>query len=207
MSALCRRGYHKLCSIFCTKSRMRWFEDLCIDVVDFVVNKGMRALGPVLALAATCLISLCCFEYFVEIFPYLVSVKYADYPLMPYVVTVIGLYLLISIFFNHQSCVWTSPGYSPLTISLYPRRCQEIPSKYYKYDPELKQHDVVRYCNQCHCYKSWRAHHCSICKRFASLSLSHRLSMQLISKLISLWIFHWNLTGNPCTVTTPKAAL
>jgi len=149
----------------CTKARMRWIEDLCIDVIDFVVNKGMRALGPVLALAATCLISLCCYEYFQEVFPFLVAIKYEASPLMPYFVTTIGLYLLISIFFNHQSCVWTSPGYSPLTIALYPRRCQEIPAKYYRFDPELKAHDVVRYCNQCRCYKSWRAHHCSICKR------------------------------------------
>ncbi len=147
---------------------------MCIDVVDFVVNKGMRALGPVLALAATLLIGLCCFEYFVEVVPFLVAVKYADSVAMPYLVTALGLYLLICIVFNHQFCVWTTPGHSPLSIPLYPKRCREIPAKYYKFDPELKQHDVVRYCNECRCYKSWRAHHCSICKRYA---LSHSLSI------------------------------
>ena len=177
VSALCRRCWRRTCSVLCTKSRMRWIEGVCIDVVDFVVNKGMRALGPVLAAAATCLISLCCFEYFAEVFPFLVAVKYADSPSTPYFVTAIGLYLLISILFNHQCCVWTSPGHSPLSIPLYPKRCQEIPAKYYKFDPELKQHDVVRYCNQCHCYKSWRAHHCSICKRYPVSICSIPLSM------------------------------
>merc|ERR1712087_48802 len=144
---------------------MRWIEDLCINIVDLVVNKGMRVLGPILAMAATALISLCTYQYFKETLPYLIAIKYADSPLTPYLITLVGVYLLTCIIFNHQSCVWTSPGYSPLKIELYPKECQEIPSKYYKFDPELKQHDVVRYCNQCQCYKSWRAHHCSICKR------------------------------------------
>eukprot|EP01083_Nonionella_stella_P030335 83183_1 len=162
---VCRRRFGQMMSYFCTKSRIRWIEDIIIDVLDFVINKGMRALGPVLAAAATCLISLVVYEYFVEILPYLMNVKYEDSPLTPYIITCVGVFLLANVVFNHQSCIWTSPGYGPLSIALYPKGTQDIPSKYYKYDPELKCSDVVRYCNECNCYKPWRAHHCSICKR------------------------------------------
>jgi len=161
---ICRRRCGQLMSLCCTKQRLRWIEDIIIDILDFVINKGMRALGPVLAMAATCLISLVVYEYFKEIFPYLLT-HCDDNWLKPYIITLIGLFLLINVFFNHQSCVWTSPGFAPLSISLYSKQTQEIPSKFYKYDPELKSSDVIRYCNQCQCYKPWRAHHCSICKR------------------------------------------
>ena len=167
----CRRRCGQLLSLCCTKSRLRWIEDIIIDVLDFVINKGMRALGPILALAATCLISLVVYEYFLEIWPQLVNTQYSDRPFMPYLITSVGIFILINIFFNHQSCVWTSPGYAPLSIASYPKGCQEIPSKFYKYDPELKSSAVVRYCNQCNCYKPWRAHHCSICKRYVHPSV------------------------------------
>ena len=170
MMYVCRRRCGQLLGLCCTKARLRWIEDIIIDILDFVINKGMRALGPVLACAATCLISLVVYEYFMEVFPYMVDVKYEASPYMPYLITGIGIFLLINILFNHQSCVWTSPGYGPLSISMYPKGTQEIPSKYYKYDPELKSSDVIRYCNQCNCYKPWRAHHCSICKRYDILN-------------------------------------
>eukprot|EP01083_Nonionella_stella_P233370 822285_1 len=156
LTFVCRRRCGQLLSLCCTKSRLRWIEDIIIDILDFVINKGMRALGPVLAMAATCLISLVVYEYFVEIFPYLTNVKHSN-SFKPYIITSFGIFILINIFFNHQSCVWTSPGTAPLSISLYPKGTQHIPSKFYKYDPELKSCDVVRYCNQCQCYKPWRA--------------------------------------------------
>eukprot|EP00484_Ammonia_sp_Unknown_P008938 CAMPEP_0197056366 /NCGR_PEP_ID=MMETSP1384-20130603/83433_1 /TAXON_ID=29189 /ORGANISM="Ammonia sp." /LENGTH=405 /DNA_ID=CAMNT_0042490319 /DNA_START=37 /DNA_END=1254 /DNA_ORIENTATION=- len=167
MISLCQR---RLCGpllrLCCTKQRVRYVEDVIINILDFVINKGMRVLGPLLASAATCLISLVVYEYFQEVFPYLRQVKYVDTaPYMPYLITLLGIFLLVNVVFNHQSCVWTSPGYGPLSIPKYPKGTQEIPGKYYKYDPELKSSAVIRYCNQCQCYKPWRAHHCSICKR------------------------------------------
>jgi len=77
----------------------------------------------------------------------------------------LGLFFVLNIMFNHQSCVWISPGFAPLAVSKYPSDLQHIPSFHYKHDPELKSNEIIRYCNNCRTYKPWRAHHCSICKR------------------------------------------
>jgi len=118
-------------------------------------------------MAATALISLVVYEYFTSVLPWLLNADSASggSVFSASMWTALGLFIGTNIVFNHQSCVWTSPGYSPLSIDKYPKQFQHQPSQFYKLDPELKSSDVIRYCNQCQCYKSWRAHHCSICKR------------------------------------------
>lgn len=175
---------------YCPKRLCYWVEDLFIDILDVVINKGMRILGPFLALAAVILISLVTYEYFMDIYPYVRKISIDDpIPfLYPTFITLCGLWLLINIAFNHQSCVWTLPGYAPLTLTQYPKGTQHIPQTFYKFDPELKASVIIRYCTDCETYKPWRSHHCSICKRCHLLSIEQGFIHSFVCLLIQMCV-------------------
>ncbi|ETO11369.1 zinc finger protein DHHC domain containing protein [Reticulomyxa filosa] len=114
-------------------------------------------------------------EYFKYIYPDLLQ-EYGSHAIVNGI-TGVGIWLLINILFNHQSCMWTSPGYVPTNKMEYPLECRNLPIEYYKHDPEMKTQETVRYCPECKNEKPWRAHHCSICKRM----IIHSFSLKMIS--------------------------
>ena len=198
-----RRCFKQSLSICCTRSRLRWFADLCCTkrflylccskshirwfndlyhrarrISAVLLNKAIRTSEPLLVMAEMVLFLLVIWQYFQEILPFLITVKYADSPHIPYLLTVIGLFWWINAVFNFQSAVWLSPGYCPRgdvgsTV---------VPHELYQFDPELKSGEVDRYCRHCDCYKSWRAHHCSVCSRCV-LKMDHHCP------------FVWNCVG------------
>ena len=161
---LCRK--RTWISLICTPRVRKVYgkvESMIFVACEFGINKGMRALGPLLAVLAVILISLVTYEYFTQVYPTIM--KLFESEMKANIITCVGLWCLINIVFNHQSCVWTKPGFAPISIDKYPSNLQHIPQIHYKHDPELKTHQLLRYCETCNTHKPWRAHHCSICKK------------------------------------------
>ena len=174
-SMICRR--RTWAAIICTprfRKTYRKVEDVIFVACEFGINKGMRALGPLLACLAIILIGLVTFEYFSQIFPVLIELFSENHGIFSfiggnsetYLITLFGLWCLINIVFNHQSCVWTKPGFAPNTPRQCPPHYDKIIQTHYRHDPEIKTHQTMRYCETCKCHKPWRAHHCSIFKNY-----------------------------------------
>lgn len=95
--------------------------------------------GPVLVVCKIVLVALITYEYFKDVLPTMVGRFGAGSSLF---ITMLGLYLLICIFFNYLMAVWVGPGHpSDNLAGLYPP------------------------CKKCEKPKPPRAHHCSVCNK------------------------------------------
>ncbi|ETO06476.1 hypothetical protein RFI_30915 [Reticulomyxa filosa] len=172
----CRRRalFSLKCCLVCKKPTKRG-----CNCLNGSIDKGTASLGPCLAIIAVLLILIVSFQYIIQIHPHLVRETSLSTAIN---VTGVFLWLFVSVLFNHQSCVWISPGYAPKCTDGYSSKYQNVPDEYFKYDPELKNDETVRYCKQCQTEKPWRAHHCRVCNR-CILRMDHHCP----------WI--WNCVG------------
>ena len=118
--------------------------------------------GATLVITAMCLISLVPFEYFHSVYPYLQS-QYQTNALIPFGITLLGLYILINIAFNYIVCIRTSAKFVHITDEKDKISDDELRKSFYIFDPDLNYNESIRYCEKCKAYKPWRTHHCSKC--------------------------------------------
>jgi len=126
----------------------------CFFWLDSCFSVFLRILGPMLVVAANCLIGFVTYMYLTVLAPnYLVP--FFGTACTAAIVSV-GLFLLFNILFNYWSCVLTRPGWPGHHLQpeeLYPSEEQAVTPRFKKT------------CRRCATPKPPRCHHCSVCNR------------------------------------------
>jgi len=112
-------------------------------------------VGPLLASLATFLILFVVYAYFTEILPLIVEERGST---AAQLLTLVGIYILISLLWNYLSTMFVGPGHPPSSIG-------DDLKGLLNDDPELEQGQTHRFCRKCNAVKPMRTHHCSICNR------------------------------------------
>jgi hypothetical protein len=153
-----RTCFHRL------KYRFYSFVGLSIDHFTFVIDRSFIILGPILVLLAWLILSYFLYSYFYHLAPY---AKFDPWQFPYSIQTVIGLFLLFSIYYNHIAAVFTSPGYSPDSVPSSHYISNDLssflsPSDGLVYSSPLNS---LENCSKCGRPKFDRAHCCSSCGR------------------------------------------
>jgi len=125
------------------------------DRVQMLFSLGMKFLGWCLGFLALFLIGMVTYCWFTDVWPFLMDDKG---PIPTLSATILGIWLLFNIVFNHQMCSWTGPGFAKKIGETYP---PEIMKKF-AICPELAPNETARWCRTCNTYKPWRTHHCPV---------------------------------------------
>lgn len=139
----------------------RWMASFS-DLFAALYRIFMKILSPILFLAANLLIFSTALLFFLIFLP----AFYKESLLLYILHNLLGVYVLINIFFNYFTCAWTAPG-SPLYCPDPGRVLGEKVSivdgrKIYQFSSQYNVAPFVsyRYCTICKCIKPPRAHHC-----------------------------------------------
>jgi palmitoyltransferase len=128
-------------------------------VIPLFMDLTMRVLGPLLVLFAWGLFSGVTYIYFWHILP-LRELDPLTFPGVIY--TGVGVWILVNLFYNHASAVFTSPGHLPDSIPV-PGNIDDLIADE---APLLRRgENFAKYCRTCVKPKPERAHHCHICHR------------------------------------------
>lgn len=124
----------------------------------------IKVLGPVFMLIALSLFSFETYTYFVHVLP-------SWEKDMPFVLqvsfTILGVFLVVNLFYNYLKAICTDPGLPPEWDSeaLLEDGEEEVLSFEAVASGEVKPRKVARRCGKCNRQKPVRTHHCSVCKR------------------------------------------
>jgi len=119
------------------------------------VEIALFMIGPVLSTCALLMIFFVTHTFFNEVFPHMVEERG---PVMAYMITSLGVYLLFALLFNYLSATWVGPGHPPADLD------EQTRANLFD-DPSRKPNAPLRYCQKCKNLKGMRTHHCSLCRR------------------------------------------
>jgi len=135
----------------------------CFDI-------GMRLLGPLLVVLATCLLSVVTYNYLFLIFPLIC----APFSLQWTLYFCSGIWILFNIFWNYVCCIFTSPGIPKEVMEqaeIEEQRGLRAPSSSSDDDGGAAR-KAHKWCSKCNAPKPERAHHCHVCKKCV-LAMDH----------------------------------
>lgn len=117
----------------------------------------MVILGPFLAILAETVIWMVVWVYFSDVYPCLLY-RYGRFG--GYLISLVGIWLVLNIVANHLGCLIVGPGFAPSVKGEY----NSDQCKSFSQDPEIAEgKSGPRSCHTCKMVKPWRTHHCQIC--------------------------------------------
>ena len=158
---------------------------------------AMAVVGPILASLATSLILFVVYVYFTHIYPTLTATPQDGglelTALQSYLVTLLGLWLLLVTLFHYAATMFLSPGYPPPNSAYSPNLLAML-----SLDPELHSHSSLpyRYCRRCESIKPLRTHHCAVCNKCVQ-RMDHRQQPQHTNHATLAYTAHKSLWSHP----------
>ncbi len=145
---------------FSARIRYRFYSSIgsLVDRLQYLLDSSMIVVGPLLVLLAWAILAYFFYSYFHHLAPH---AKFDPWQYPYNLQTILGLYLVFSIYYNHIAAVFTAPGSPPSNPNnTIPIEISELLSRDGLVIPSLDSSIV---CGKCEKTKYPRQHHCSSC--------------------------------------------